>query len=152
MVDRVGQQFGSYRLVQLLGQGGFADVYLGKHLYLDRQAAIKILQTRLTQRDQEAFLREARTIADLKHPNIIHVLDFGVEGNEQIPFLVMEFAPHGSLRQRYPQGARLPLNEVVSYVKQVAGALQYAHERKVIHRDVKPENMLLGEKNEILLS
>lgn len=152
MVDRVGQQFGSYRLVRLLGQGGFADVYLGKHIYLDRQAAIKILQTRLTQQDQQSFLVEARTIADLAHPNIVHVLDFGVEGNESIPFLVMEYAPHGTLRQRYPQGARLPLNEVVSYVKQVADALQYAHNKGVIHRDVKPENMLVGQKGEIQLS
>src|SRR5437762_7716110 len=102
MQDRIGQQFVSYRLVSLMGQGGFADVYLAQHLYLERQAAIKILQTRLSQQDQEAFLREARTIADLVHPNIIPVLDFGVDGKENIPFLVMEYVPYGSLRQRHP--------------------------------------------------
>jgi serine/threonine protein kinase len=152
MQDRVGQQFGSYRLVSLMGQGGFADVYLAQHLYLERQAAIKILQTRLSQQNQEAFLKEARTIADLVHPNIIRVLDFGVEGTESIPFLVMDYAPHGSLRQRYPQGTRLHLNEVITYVMQIASALQYAHERKIIHRDVKPENMLLGQDGAALLS
>jgi len=152
MQDRIGQQFGSYRLVSLMGQGGFADVYLAQHLYLERQAAIKILQTRLSQQNQEAFLREARTIADLVHPNIVRVLDFGVEGTENIPFLVMEYAPHGSLRHRYPMGSRLHVNEVITYVKQIAAALQYAHDRKIVHRDVKPENMLIGQDGSVLLS
>lgn len=152
MVDRAGQQFGNYRLVRLLGQGGFADVYLGKHLYLDRQAAIKILQTRLGQQDLQAFLGEARTIADLVHPHVVHVLDFGVEGNENIPFLVMEYAPHGTIRQRFPQGTRVPLEQVVSYVSQIADALQYAHAKGIVHRDVKPENMLLTQNDEVQLS
>ncbi|GCE14453.1 serine/threonine-protein kinase [Tengunoibacter tsumagoiensis] len=152
MVDRIGQQVGSYQLVRLIGQGGFADVYLGQHQYLDRQAAIKLLQAKLTQQDHQTFLKEARTIADLTHPHIVHVIDFGVTTNENVPFLVMDYAPNGTIRQRYPQGARLPLNEVVSYVKQVADALQYAHNKGIIHRDVKPENMLLGPKGEILLS
>src|SRR3989440_8385169 len=148
--NRSGQQLGNYRLTRLLGQGGFADVYLGEHIYLKTQAAIKILQIRLAGDDMQGFLNEARTIASLKHPHIVRVLDFGVEG--ATPFLVMEYAPLGTLRQRYPQGTRLPLATIVSYVKQVASALQYAHERKLIHRDIKPENMLLESVNEILLS
>src|SRR6266480_1579065 len=148
--DRSGQQLGNYRLIRLLGQGAFADVYLGEHIYLKTQAAIKILQIRLAGDDMEGFLNEARTIASLKHPHIVRVLDFGVEG--ATPFLVMEYAPLGTLRQRYPKGTRLPLATIVSYVKQVASALQYAHERKLIHRDIKPENMLLESVNEILLS
>src|SRR6266480_334137 len=148
--DRSGQQLGNYRLTRLLGQGGFADVYLGEHIYLKTQAAIKILQIRLAGDDMESFLNEARTIASLKHPHIVRVLDFGVEGTT--PFLVMDYAPLGTLRQRYPKGTRLPLATIVSYVKQVASALQYAHERKLIHRDIKPENMLLESVNEILLS
>ncbi|MFL5586025.1 MAG: WD40 repeat domain-containing serine/threonine protein kinase [Ktedonobacteraceae bacterium] len=148
--NRSGQQLGNYRLTRLLGQGGFADVYLGEHIYLKTQAAIKILQIRLAGDDMESFLNEARTIASLKHPHIVRVLDFGVEG--ATPFLVMDYAPLGTLRQRYPKGTRLPLATIVSYVKQVASALQYAHERKLIHRDIKPENMLLESVNEILLS
>src|SRR5438270_9365796 len=150
MNERVGQQLGNYCLTYLLGKGGFADVYLGEHIYLRTQAAIKVLQMRLVGDDMHGFLNEARTIASLKHPNIVRVLDFGVEGDT--PFLVMDYAPLGTLRQRYPKGTRLSLANIVSYVKQVASALQYAHDRKLIHRDIKPENMLLESVNEILLS
>jgi serine/threonine protein kinase len=84
MVDRVGQQLGNYRLVRLLGQGGFAEVYLGEHIYLDTQAAIKVLQTQLAREDIEQFRLEARTIARLEHPHIVRVLDFGVEGQHSL--------------------------------------------------------------------
>src|SRR6202022_1990997 len=80
----------------------------------------------------------------------VQVLDFGVE--DTIPFLVMDYAPNGNMRQRHPKGLQLPLGTVVPYVKQLADALQYAHQEKVIHRDIKPENMLIGRYNEILLS
>ncbi len=150
MTEHIGQQFGNYQLTRLLGQGGFADVYLGEHVYLKTQAAIKVLQLRLSGTNLESFLNEARTIAHLEHPNIVAVLDFGVQGT--IPFLVMSYAPNGTLRQRYPGGNALPLSTVVTYVRQVAGALQYAHDQRVIHRDVKPENLLLGRTNDVLLS
>ncbi len=150
MKNFIGQQFGNYRLVRLIGQGGFADVYLAEHIHLNTQAAIKVLQMRLIGTNIEQFRNEARTIASLLHPNIIRVLDFGLE--DGIPFLVMDYAPNGTLRQRYPKGVQLHLVTIVSYIKQVASALQYAHDRKLIHRDVKPENMLLGRNNEVLLS
>lgn len=150
MTDHAGRQLGNYRLTRLLGQGGFADVYLGEHIYLKTLAAIKVLHTQLTQDMMGNFLGEAQIIAQLAHPHIVRVLDFGVEN--KTPFLVMEYAPHGTLRQRHPRAARLPLSLIVSYVKQVAGALQYAHDQRLVHRDVKPENMLLGRENEVLLS
>jgi serine/threonine protein kinase len=150
MSDRVGQQLGSYRLLQLLGQGGFAEVYLGEHIHLNTQAAIKALRTQLSTDDVSNFRIEARTIAHLIHPNIVQVLDFGVEGDT--PFLVMAYAPNGTLRQRHPRGIPLPVESILLYVKQIAAALQYAHDKKVIHRDIKPENMLLGRNNEVLLS
>ena len=151
MTDRVGQQLGNYRLVRLLGRGGFAEVYLGQHLRLNMQAAIKVLHTQLADAvDIQNFQREAQTIASLIHPHIVRILDFDVK--DGIPFLVMDYAPNGSLRRQHPKGVPLPLPTIVSYVKQVADALQYAHEQKLIHRDVKPENMLLGRQNEVLLS
>ncbi len=150
VLDRLGQQFGNYRLIRLLGRGGFADVYLGQHMRLNTYAAIKILHTHLSDEDIEGFQKEAQTIANLRHPHIVRILDFDVENN--IPFLVMDYAPNGTLRQRYPKGSRLPLSTIVTFVKQVAQALQYAHDQKLIHRDVKPENMLLGTNNEVLLS
>ncbi len=150
MGDLVGQQLGNYRLQQLIGQGGFAEVYLGEHIYLDTQAAIKVLRTQLETNEIAQFRTEARTIARLVHPHIVRVLDFGVEGTT--PFLVIDYAPNGTLRKQHPVGVALPLSTIVGYVNQIASALQYAHDQKVIHRDIKPENMLLGRRNEVLVS
>jgi peptide/nickel transport system substrate-binding protein len=150
VADRLGQQFGNYRLVALLGQGGYAEVYLGQHVRLTLQAAIKVLHAHLTDQEADHFYQEAETIAKLTHPSIVRILDFDVQ--EGVPFLVMDYAPNGSLRQGFPRGSLVPLPQIVSSVKQVADALQYAHEQKFIHRDVKPENMLLGRREEVLLS
>ena len=98
----------------------------------------------------EQFRQEARTIAHLEHPHIVRLLDFGVEGTT--PYLIMSYAPNGTMRDRYPKGTRLPLEQVVVYVKQIAQALQYAHDRKIIHRDIKPENMLFGPDDQVVLS
>jgi eukaryotic-like serine/threonine-protein kinase len=150
MADRVGQQLGNYHLVRLLGHGGTAQVYLGEHLRLETQAAIKILSSQLTGDEVNRLQAEARTIARLEHPHIVRILDFAVEDN--IPFLVMSYAAHGTLRQRYPRGTRLPLPTILTYLKQAAEALQYAHDEHFIHRDIKPENMLLNRRDELLLS
>jgi peptide/nickel transport system substrate-binding protein len=150
VADRIGQQLGNYRLVSLLGQGGYAEVYLGQHVRLNQQAAIKVLHAHLTEQEAEHFQQEAQTIATLVHPGIVRVFDYDVQ--EGVPFLVIDYAPNGTLRHRYPKGSLVPLPVIVSAVKQVADALQYAHEQKIIHRDVKPENMLLGRREEVLLS
>jgi serine/threonine protein kinase/N-acetylneuraminic acid mutarotase len=150
MVDRVGQQLGSYRLIRLLGQGGFAEVYLCQHVRLNSYAAAKVLNARLAGSDADSFQREAHTIARLLHPHIIRVFDYDIA--EGAPFLIMDYAPNGTVCNAHPKGTRVPLAQVVSYVKQVADALHYAHNEKVIHRDIKPENMLLGRNNEVLLS
>jgi len=150
VADHLGQQFGNYRLVALLGQGGYAELYLGQHVRLDLQAAIKVLHTHLTGDEAEHFQQEAQTIARLAHPSIVRVFDFDVQ--EGVPFLVMDYAPNGSLRQRYPRGSLVPIPQIISSLKQVAAALQYAHDKKFIHRDVKPENMLIGQHQEVLLS
>ena len=150
MEDRTGQQFGNYRIVKLLGQGAFADVYLAKHVHLETQAAVKVLRMRLAGDNVEEFRNEARTVASLKHPHIVRVYEFGI--GDDAPYLVMDYAPNGSLRQLYPKGTQLPLEAIIDYVKQMASALQYAHERKLIHRDIKPENMLLDENQQVVLS
>src|SRR5215470_13667698 len=150
MADRVGQQLGNYRLTGLRGQGGFAEVYLGQHVRLNLQAAIKVLHTHLTDQEVEHFQQEAETIATLMHPAIVRILDYDVQ--EGVPFLVMDYAPGGSLRRCYPKGSQVPLSPLMTAVKQVATALQYAHDHKVIHRDIKPENLLVGRQEEVLLS
>ncbi|SRR5579884_705418 len=150
MTDYSGQQLGSYRLLRPLGRGGFAEVYLGEHVRLGMKAAVKILHTNLIGEEIEAFQREAQVIANLGHPHIVRVLDFDVQ--QGTPFLVLDYAPNGSLREKHPRGRPLPLELVVQYTQQVGSALQYAHDNKLIHRDVKPENMLVGKQGEILLS
>jgi serine/threonine protein kinase len=150
MADREGQLLGHYRLAQQLGAGGFAEVYLAEHRYLHTQAAIKVLHLRLTEEDQQRFLREAQTIARLRHPHIVQVFDFGLEGGA--PYLVMDYAPGGTLRARHPRGTRLSPGTILAYVRQIADAVQYAHDQHLIHRDLKPENLLLGRAGEVLLS
>ncbi len=147
---RLKQQFGQYRLLSLLGEGGFSEVYLGEHIYLKTHAAIKILTIPLEQDERSRFLSEARIIAHLDHPHIVRVLDFGLQ--DRVPFIVLSYAPHGSIRQLYPKGAALPLPTIVDVVRQLADALQYAHSQQLIHGDVKPENILVGRGQEALLS
>jgi serine/threonine protein kinase len=148
MKDRSGQQVDRYRLLRLLGSGGFGEVYLAEHIRQQTQVAIKLLPP-LAADDLHSFLTEARMFR-LRHPHIVQILDFGLD--DRTPFLVMEYAPHGTLRQRYPKGTCVPLPVIVATVKQAASALQLAHDDGIIHRDVKPENMLLNERDEVLLS
>ncbi len=149
MANRTGQQLGNYRLVRFLGQGGFADVYLGEHVYLKSYAALKVLHRTLKEEDVERFLSEAQTLVQLRHANIVRVLEFIFE--QGTPVLVMDYAPGGTARQRYPSGSCLPLATTVAYVRQVAAALQYAHNHSIIHCDVKPDNILFDSDRQILL-
>ena len=116
MTNRKESQVGNYHLISLLGQGGFAEVYLGEHIYLRSKAAIKLLNTQLSEQNKKHFLEEARYLVNLTHPHIVRVLDFGVEG--ETPFLVMDYASHGSLRQLHPAGIPLPLTNIVNYTRQ----------------------------------
>jgi serine/threonine protein kinase len=152
MVERVivGQQLGRYRLDRHIGQGNLADVYLGKDTTSEKLVAIKVLHTALAAEDVDAFFIQAEFLTRLQHPHIVRVLEFGLE--EQLPYVVMEYAPHGTLRDIHPAGTRLPLSTVVAYVRQIADALHYVHEQQIIHRDIKPHNVLLDENYDILLS
>lgn len=152
MEYREHKQLGNYRVLYLLGRGGFADVYLGEHLVDKTQVAIKVLRMQMASTDVAAFYREAQTIAHLKHPHIIEVLDYGVDEQDNAPFFIMQYAPKGTLRERYPKGAVLTPGSILPSIKQAASALQYAHDQKLIHRDVKPENMLLTAHDELLIS
>jgi len=159
-----GKRLGNYRLLSLLGEGAFAEVYLAEQVYIKTQAAIKVLRKRLTQRELVGFVEESRTIANLVHPHIVRVLEFGLDGHQidleqsafevegSSPYLVMDYAPGGTLRTRYPKGTLLPPITIISYVKQISDALYYAHHNKLIHLDIKPENMLIGRSDQVLLS
>lgn len=157
--DLIGQQLGHYRLTALLGKGGFARVYLAEHIFLGSQAkaAIKVLnEINLSDEDRQNFTIEARTIRKFNHPHIVKLLDFGIEVSRHvdgsIPYLVMDYASEGTLRNRHLLKTVVPVKRIVSYIDQVTDGLQYAHDQGIVHRDVKPENMLVMGVDDIVLS
>ncbi|MFL5627728.1 MAG: serine/threonine protein kinase [Ktedonobacteraceae bacterium] len=147
----VDQQLGSYRLTEFLKGGGFGFVYKAEHVKLQKNVAVKLLRPEHVLKEEyvAAFEREAKIIASFTHPHILDVYDYAVFHG--IPFLVMPFIEQGSLRTLHPRNSIVETPTIVFYVKQVASALQYAHDHKFVHRDVKPDNFLRGPQG-ILLS
>jgi WD40 repeat protein len=153
-VYSIGQQVGDYLLLRELGRGGFGDVYLAEQIHDRTQVAIKLLIHLMGKTNElnafTKFIQEARMI-HLKHPNIVSLQDFGIS-REGFPFLVMEYVSGGTLRERHPKGTRVPLLMVIGYVRQIATALQYIHDHRLVHCDIKPENMLMSSDGRVLLS
>ncbi|MGZ3601003.1 MAG: protein kinase domain-containing protein [Ktedonobacterales bacterium] len=158
MNDLIGQDLGQYRVQELIGQGGMARVYKGYQTSLDRFVAIKAIPTQIDHaRDQEfaqRFTAEARLIARLTHPNIVPVHDYGED--KGWAFIVMEYISGGTMRDRIVRAeaerTRLNLAMILELLAQAALALECAHSNGVIHRDVKPGNMLLRNEEHLLLS
>jgi serine/threonine-protein kinase len=138
----VGQNVGPYRVTEQLGQGGMATVYKAYHANLDRYVAIKVMHMAFGEDPTflERFKREAQIVARLEHPHIVPVYDFATQ--EKQPYLVMKFIEGQTLKARLRKGY-LSLQEIVQIMTAVASALDYAHHRDVLHRDVKPSNMIL---------
>ncbi|MDQ2903348.1 MAG: serine/threonine-protein kinase [Ktedonobacteraceae bacterium] len=153
MDDFSGMSFGAYRLTRLLARGENAQVYAGEHELTRSQVAVKIPYRPHTRATWEQLLAEARLLARFDDPHIVHLLDVGeqVLASESVVYLGLEYAPLGTLRGLHPKGTCLPLQEILSYVAQIAAALQYLHDQQVIHRDVKPEHMLMGAQEQLLL-
>lgn len=138
----VGIEFSHYRIVEHVGRGGMADVWSARDKRLQRTVAIKTIARDLSQDVEPAklFEREARTIAQLEHPHILPIYDFG-EYDSQL-YIVMRYVTGGSLESLLAQGA-LPIPEAMRYAKAIAAALDYAHSSNVIHLDLKPSNILM---------
>jgi tRNA A-37 threonylcarbamoyl transferase component Bud32 len=147
----IGRTLGNCRIVEQIGMGGMATVYKAYDSGTDRYVAVKVLPEYYS-RDphfQERFAREARAIARLEHPTILPVHAFGEEGD--ISYLVMRYLPTGTLKDRIERG-QLPLDKTSTILSQVADALDYAHEHNILHRDVKPSNVLIDERDNAYLT
>jgi len=154
----IGETLGKYEIVEHLGHGGMAEVYKAYQPGLDRYVAIKVLHSFLA--DEENFLarfqREAKAVAALRHPNIVQVHDFDHDQERNIYYMVMEFIDGPSLKVRLQQlvarGEFMPLDEAVRIVAAVAEALDYAHRQGMVHRDVKPANILFTGDGQAILT
>jgi serine/threonine protein kinase/tetratricopeptide (TPR) repeat protein len=156
MADLSGQTLGRYQVIQRLGRGGMADVYRAYQPGLDRYVAIKVMHAHLAEDSDfiTRFRREAKSVAGLRHPNIVQVFDFDVQGD--VYYMVMEYIESGRtlkdvLTELSSRGERLSLSTSLSIMAKMADALDYAHKEGMIHRDIKPSNVLLtGADNPIL--
>jgi len=159
MAEFIGRILGErYQILELLGEGGMALVYRANHIQLERMVAVKVMYDHLTKQEnfQARFNEEARLVAKLQHPNIIHVYDFEAIKAEPLYYMVIELINGPSLSRQLAElkahGEKLSLQEVIRISRDVASALAYAHANGMMHRDVKPSNVLLDSKQRVLLS
>ncbi len=153
MATLIGHYLGRYHILEQLGEGGMAIVYKASDTRLERDVAVKVIRTEnilpsALERSLKRFEREAKALARLTHPNIVKVMDYGeYEGK---PYLVMEYLPGGTLKQKL--GKPIPWNEAISILLPIAKALDFAHRQNMIHRDVKPSNILITAGGEPVLT
>lgn len=140
---------GKYKLLNLLGVGGMGRVFLAEHTIMHRKVALKVISKEFSKNPDalKQFQAEARAIATLNHINIVQAYNFESEGDRF--YIVMEYVDGQSLEKRVQKEGPLPINDVVSYLRQSAKALQHAHQRNMIHCDIKPDNLLLNQDGQI---
>ena len=149
----IGKSIGRYHILGQLGQGGMAIVYKAYDTRLEREVAIKLIRkdafpVEVHDRVLQRFDREAKSLAKLSHPNIVKVYDYGEY--EGAPYLVMELIDGGSLKEY--TGQPIPYQEAAQILLPIVRALSYAHERKILHRDIKPGNILVSQSGELILT
>jgi len=150
MFNIVGKSLGRYHVVEQLGVGGMATVFKAYDSSLERYVAVKVIRTEIVSDPEflKRFQREARALAQLDHPYILKVLDYGEQ--DGIPYLVMPFETGGTLKER--MGSPWPYQEAARLLAPIARALEYAHQQSIIHRDVKPANILFTPNGTPILS
>ena len=141
-----------YRIIDTLGEGGMANVYLAEDIILQRKVAVKILRLDLQNepQTQARFQREALATSELSHPNIVSVLDVGTDHG--LPYMVMEYVDGPDLKEYIRQNAPLDLHEVIRIMDQILSAVALAHKHNVIHRDLKPQNILMDKRGNIKIA
>ena len=146
----IGTTLGHYKILRLLGAGGMGEVYAAEDLTLGRTVAVKILSAAVASSpaDLDRFEREAKALAKLSHPNIVKVHDYGE--HEGSPYIVMEYMPGGTLRKIL--GKPIPWQIALRLLLPVARGVEYAHQRGIVHRDIKPTNILITESGDPMLS
>lgn len=156
LVSLQGQTLGKYRILEQLGRGGMAQVYRAYHPQLDRYVAIKVLRADLVAEEEflTRFRREAQSVANLRHPNIVQIHDFDVQ--DDIYFMVMELLEGDTLKaqltERRGHGQRIATGEIVRIMLDALEGLEYAHNEGIIHRDIKPANIMLTQKGQAVIS
>jgi tRNA A-37 threonylcarbamoyl transferase component Bud32 len=143
---------GRYRLEAKLGSGGMSTVYLARDQTLDRQVAVKVMHREMSEQpDQlERFRQEARSVAKLSHPNVVSVIDAGEDGGH--PYIVFEYVEGETLKQRISRNGALPPQEAIAYAIEIARGLSMAHARNMVHRDIKPQNILIDAEGRAKLT
>lgn len=151
MTNLIGQSLGRYHILEQLGEGGMAVVYKALDTTLERHVAVKVIlpYRRHSRKFLARFKREARALAKLSHPNIVKIFEYGEYKN--LPYLVMEYIPGGTLAKRL-KGKPVAWQEAAGILSRVARALEAAHEQGIIHRDVKPSNILMANRRDPMLS
>lgn len=142
-----GSRFGKYTIERLLGRGGMGAVYLGRHQMLGSLFALKVLDAAMAKRSGDfvtRFIREAKLASNIRHPNLAAVHDAGLDEEQGLYYLVMDYLPGGNLRDRLSERGRLPPDEAVRIVRQIAAALVTADLHGMVHRDIKPENIMFA--------
>ncbi|MGE5560954.1 MAG: Stk1 family PASTA domain-containing Ser/Thr kinase [Chloroflexota bacterium] len=136
---------GRYEILQRIGAGGMATVYLANHRLLERKVAVKILNSEYASDEEfvQRFRREAQAAASLSHPNIVSIYDVGHEGD--IHYIVMEYVPGETLKEKINREGPLPVREAIAIATQICDALVCAHRNRIIHRDIKPHNILMAK-------
>ena len=152
---REGDEFEKFVIERELGHGGMGAVYLVRHRVLDSEFALKVLYPEIATRDGqfvERFIREARLAGRIHHPNLIAVYDAGYNDRSGMYYLVMDYVPGVSLRKRIKQEGCIPLPEAISIIRQCADALKAAQQYNMVHRDIKPDNIMFGSHGEARLA
>ena len=150
-----GSEIGKYIIIKRLGKGGMGEVYLAKHKTLGIFRALKMLSQDSDNSNPmflERFIREAKLASEIRHPNVVGVMDVETDSDCGFPYIVMEYVDGGSLRNSLSASKRLSEEQAVVIVEAIAAALQAAEEHNIVHRDIKPDNIMFTRRGEVKLA